>query len=208
MENGTRVLIYQEDSVTKTHNSGLKDRGRDRKCVVLHSTGGNPDRDPVCIIEKYLGLCPPMYEKCNFYLQSLEKPNPAQWYGYQVLGEKKIGRIIPDLMESAGFKGYYTGHSLRRTGTTRLSNAGVAKKVMKECTGHVSDAIDKYMVTSDSEREKISEILSVDPIRTLSQVQQNVSKIREETVKSVDETIRKAKASIPCTEKVVNIDES
>ena len=33
LPNGKHVLIYEEDSVTKTHDSGLKDRGRDRKKV-------------------------------------------------------------------------------------------------------------------------------------------------------------------------------
>ena len=47
--------------MTKTHDGGLRDRGRDRKRVVLHSTGGDPDpdRNPVAIIDKYIGLCPP-----------------------------------------------------------------------------------------------------------------------------------------------------
>ena len=102
LDNGCRVLIYQEDSVTKTHDGGLKDRGRDRKRGVLHSKGGDPDRDPLAIIDKYIGLCPPFYEKPNFYLQSLKKPTPSQWYGYQVLGEKSIGKIIPDLMKEGG----------------------------------------------------------------------------------------------------------
>ena len=163
-ENGLRSIVYQEDSVTKMHDGGLRDRGPDRKRVVLHSTGGDPDRDPVAIIDKYLGLCPPFYDKPNFYLQSLKKPTPAQWYGYQVMGGKNIGKIIPKLMESAGIKGYFTGHSLRHSGTTRLSDAGIDKKVMKECTCHVSDAIDKYMVTSDEQRKHISNVLSADPI--------------------------------------------
>ena len=66
-------------------------------------------------------------------------------------------------MESAGYHGYYTGHSLRRSGTTRLCQAGVAKKLVKECTGHTSDAIDKYYVTSDAQRERLTEILEVPP---------------------------------------------
>ena len=31
--------------------------------------------------------------------------------------------------------------------------------LFKECTGHCLDAVDKYPVTSDQQREKISEIL-------------------------------------------------
>ena len=85
-------------------------------------------------------------------------------------------------MKEGGFKGYYTGHSLCRSGTTRLSDAGVPKK---ECTGHVSDAIDKYMVTSESEREKISNILQADPINVLENVQKQVCSMRDAVEKPI-----------------------
>ena len=193
---GSRCLVYQEDSVTKTHDGGLKDRNRDRKRVVLHPVSSNPDRDPITIIDKYIGLCPPLYDKPNFYLQCLKKPTPAQWYGYQVMGEKSIGKIIPDLMESAGYKGYFTGHSLRRSGTTRLAQAGVAKKIVKECTGHTSDAVDKYFVTSDAQREKVSEILAAEPSTSTGLIPSSMSKVRGDSI-DVNRTVsNKAKPSV------------
>ena len=114
-------------------------------------------------------------------------------------------------MESAGFKGYFTGHSLRRTGTTRLSDAGIPKKVMKECTGHVSDAIDKYMVTSDSEREKIFDVLSADPINVLANVQKSVVDMREKIDRPIvlepsAITFRNVTENQPTN--VVNVDEA
>ena len=60
----------------------------------------------------------------------------------------------------AGYKGYFTGHSLRRTGTARLSNAGVPTKIIKECTGHRSDTVNKYQVMSDAQKEACSHIVS------------------------------------------------
>ena len=59
LDNGKRALIYQEDSVTKAHDGGLKDNGRDCKHVVLHSTGSDPDRDPVAIVDKYVYVYAP-----------------------------------------------------------------------------------------------------------------------------------------------------
>ena len=59
-------------------------------------------------------------------------------------GEGSIGKIMAKLMSDAGYDGFYSGHSLRRTGNTRLFQAGVKRKIVKECTGHRSDAIDKY----------------------------------------------------------------
>ena len=159
---GKRVLCYVEDAVTKTHDGGLKDRKHDRKRGALFESD-NADRDPVRLVQKYLDLCPTFTMKSNFYLQSLKKPTPTQWYGQQVLGEKSIGKIIPDLMESAGVKGYFTGHSLRRSGGSRLFQAGVDRKLVMETTGHTSDAVDKYQITSDDQRQKISNILSNKP---------------------------------------------
>ena len=69
---GKRVLVYVEDAVTKTHDGGIKDRKRDRKRGALFASD-NTERDPVRIIQKYVDLCPPYYEKSNFYLQSLKK---------------------------------------------------------------------------------------------------------------------------------------
>ena len=157
--NGKRCFVYKEDTVSKTHDGGLADMKNDRKEVVVFPNE-DFDRDPVRLVDKYLGLCPPQYVKKNFYLQSLRKPTPATWYGYQVVGEKSIGKIVSDLMASAGYKGYFTGHSLRRSGTTRLSNAGVPTKIIKECTGHRSDAVNKYLVTSAHQKEACSRIVS------------------------------------------------
>ena len=160
---GVRCITYTEDTVTKTHDGGLKDMKHKRKEGIIHPNS-NFDRDPVRLIEKYLGLCPPFYyHKCNFYLQTLKKPSPKQWYGCQVLGEKNMGGILQKLMNSAGYTGLFTGHSLRRSGGTRLFQAGVQRKLVKECIGHTRDAVDEYQITSNAQKEKISAILSRKP---------------------------------------------
>ena len=49
---------------------------------------------------------------------------------------------------------------MRRTSTTHLFQTGVDRKIVKEFTGHVSDAFDKYQITtSDEQKEKMSVIL-------------------------------------------------
>ena len=129
-----------------------------RKEVVIVSHV-NLERDLVSLVDKYIGLCPPLYSKPNFYIKALAKPTPTQWNGCQVLGEKSIGKILPDLMEEAGYTGYYTGHSPRRSGTTQLFRAGVQRKLIKETSGHKSDAVDQYQVTSNEQKCSISKIL-------------------------------------------------
>ena len=63
-------------------------------------------------------------------------------------------------MKTAGIPGFFTNHTTRRTGGTRLFNAGVQRKLVKEVTGHASNAIDKYQITSDEQREMLSSIIA------------------------------------------------
>ena len=54
----------------------------------------------------------------------------------------------------------FTNHSLRRSGATRLFQANVDRKLVKEATGHSSDAVDAYQVTSDQQRQRLSKVIA------------------------------------------------
>ena len=142
---GIGCILYEEDSVTKTHDGGLHDMCHDRKTVWIYPNLGNPSRCLVRLIKKYLSLCPPVAKKENFYLQSLQKLSPTQWYSVQVVGQNSISKVVKKLMQDAGIQGFFTNHSARCTGGTHLFRAGVQRKLVKETTGHSSDAIDKYI---------------------------------------------------------------
>ena len=119
--------------------------------------------DPVRLVDKYVSLLPPVgpkTKKYNFYLRSLDKPNPVQWYGEQVVGCHNLTKVVSELLKTAKLDGFFTNHSLRCTGMTHLFQAGVDKKVIKEYTGHVSNAVEKYQVTSERQREDLSAILA------------------------------------------------
>ena len=175
--NGVRCLVYREDQVTKTHDGGIRDMRRERKVVWIHPNLKNPEQCTVTLVDKYVSLCPiDFHKKANFYLQSRQKVSPCCWYQREVLGENSIGKVIGNLMESAGYTGFFSGHSLRRTGGTRLFQAGVQRKLVKEVTGHASDAIDNYQITSDDQRAAMSKILQgqnttkIAPTSTVSKV--------------------------------------
>ena len=99
-------------------------------------------------------------KKANFYLRSLERFTPAQWYGEQVVCLNSIRKVISTLAENAGLQGFFTNHSLRCTGITRLFQAGVDRKLVKEFSGHSSDAVDAYQITSDAQRKQISSVIA------------------------------------------------
>ena len=67
---------------------------------------------------------------------------------------------MTDITDKAGIGGFFTNHSLRRSGATHLFQAGVDCKLVKEYTGHMADAIDKYQITSDEQCEKLSSVIS------------------------------------------------
>ena len=71
---GLRCLLYKEDSITKTHDGGLKDMRYERKVVWIYPNLGDVSRCPVRLVHKYISLCPKYEKKPNFYLQSLQKP--------------------------------------------------------------------------------------------------------------------------------------
>ena len=64
------------------------------------------------------------------------------------------------MLSDVRIDGYFTGHSLCRTGTTRMFQGGIDRKIVKEITGHRSDAVDAYQVTSAAQKRKVSDIIA------------------------------------------------
>ena len=94
-EAGVRCLVYTEDTVIKTNDGGLASMKKERKIVWI-SPSNNMNRCPVRLVDKYLSLCPEVDPKLkpNFYLRSLDKINPAQWYGSQVVGRNTLRKTV------------------------------------------------------------------------------------------------------------------
>ena len=159
---GKRCLVYREDTVTKTNDGGLANMKKQRKVVWIFPND-SVVRCPVRLVDKYVSLCPEVTEKskkCNFYLRSLEKPNPAQWFSTMPVGKNTLSKTVGRLLKSCNLDGYFTNHSLRRTSATRLFQAGVDKKIVREITGHVSDTLDRYQQTSMEQKANVSKILT------------------------------------------------
>ena len=153
--------MYREDSITKTNDGGLSNLKKERKVVWIFPSD-NPVKCPVRLVDNYISLCPDVgkSKKANFYLRSLEKKNPAQWYGDQPVGRNTLTKVVGKLLKSANLDGYFTNHSLRRTSATRLFQVGVDTKIVKEITGHTSDAINRYQITSNEQKREVSDILN------------------------------------------------
>ena len=166
--NGVKCVVYREDTVTKTHDGGLKDMKAERKVVWVYSNNTNVIRCPVRLVQKYLSLCPRYIKKENFYLQLRQRTTPTTWYAEQVVGQQTLSKVVKKMMESAEISGYFTNHSARRTGGTQLFRAGVERKLVKEATGHRSDAVDKYQITSEEQRAILSDIIANNPKKSVT----------------------------------------
>ena len=73
-----------------------------------------------------------------------------------------------------------------------MFRAGVDRKLVKEATGHASDAVDKYQITSDVQREKMSEILAKNPIEVTETLDSKPTENETEASES-------ASVSVACT---------
>ena len=149
--NGVRYLVYREDFITKTNRGGLKDMKKECK-VMWIKPNDDRRRCPLWLIEKYFALLPLTRIKPNLYLQTLCKTKPNCWYSTVPIGIYSLRKVVSSMLKDAGLDGYFTNHSLHRTCATRLFQAGENSKIVKEITGHVSDAVNKYQETSNEQR--------------------------------------------------------
>ena len=204
-QKGVRCLVFREDTCTKTNDGGLGQMRKERKIVWIYPSK-NINRCPVRLVEKYLGLCPPNYtKKPNFYLNTLKLPHPKQWYSREVMGANNVRKVVKELLMSAEIDGYFTNHSLRRTGGSRLFQAGVDRKLVKEFTGHRSDAVDCYQITSDKQRETLSNILSGNIDKNSGKVVPNTEENSPNETKDSENQRKVTKCDCNCSEQTDTI---
>ena len=93
------------------------------------------------------------------FLHPANKPSNTEWYSNRPVGVNTISTVIKNICKETGAEGNFTGHSLRRTGITRMFRADVPDKLVKEVSGHRSSALDVYKVTSNKQKASVSKIL-------------------------------------------------
>ncbi len=157
---GRKVLLYQEDFKTKMNQGGLSGRKYVPKQVKIYPNS-NFDRDPVRLFEKYIGLLPSDAKSSAFYKYSLKSTclSPVQWYADKPIGVNSLKKTVKELTTQAGLVGNFTNHSLRSTAATRMYSQGIDEQVIKEVTGHKSNAVRAYKRTSDELLMQASEVI-------------------------------------------------
>ena len=123
-DRGVRCLVYQEDTTSKTNDGGLNHMRKERKIVWVYPSE-NKVHCPVRIIDKYVSLLPVAKKdtkKPNFYLRSLEKYTPAQWYGEQIVGLNTLKKVVSEMSKQANLDGFLGGLSLHCLHASRMAN--------------------------------------------------------------------------------------
>ena len=92
---------------------------------------------------------------------------------------------------------FYSNHSLRRSGTTHLFRAGIDRKLVKEFTGHTSDAVDSYQITSNKQRAMLSNVIQGPKQQSNGQSDGNVH--RNDTHKIEVELSQKIGLKVACS---------
>lgn len=178
---GKEYIQYTECQ-TKTNQGGIKHRKIEKHSARAYAST-QPERCPVNVLKRYISLCPSATLEKSFYLKPLQKPSEL-WFGKQPLGHNTLGCMIKDIMRDAGVCGNYTNHSLRVTTVTRLFEQNVDTELIKQQTGHRSDAVNKYKRISDQQRRAVSLKISGD--NTICTDKEGTSTANEPKEHSVD----------------------
>ena len=125
-----------------------------------------PDSRPRCLVyllDKYLSKIPQRGKELDiFYLRpsSSFNKNPAgYWYECAAIGRDKLRRFLSDMCEAAGIKEKKTNHSLRSTGATAMFSANVPEKLIRDVTGHQSNALHLYERPTMCQKQELSKVL-------------------------------------------------
>ena len=165
---GSEFLVYTEDDKCKTFQGGLKSRPKKCKVIPIHGNRAHPECDLVRLYQKYVSLLP-NNGKCQAlykYSLSLNRLSPGTWYSDKPMGVNALKGVVKNIAKDAGVEGKFSNHSLRASTATRLFQSGVDEQIIKEVTGHKSDAVRMYKHSNTQIlREASAKIVGDDPVK-------------------------------------------
>ena len=91
-------------------------------------------------------------------------------------------------------------HLLKCSGGMRLFQAGVDRKLIKEATGHKSDAVDAYHITGEHQRQMICHVVKYKPSTiSANDKKSNESKEKLVSVEDIESRTSENLKSIHCS---------
>ena len=122
-----------------------------------------PEKRPRCLVyllDMYFSKFPRNGLDLNvFYLRPKKNVvGDSPWFDCAAIGKNKLGAFMESICAEAGVT-RKTNHSLRATGATALFNASVPEKLIRDVTGHRSNALHLYERPTEQQRKHVSHIL-------------------------------------------------
>ena len=181
-------FIKFEENASKTYRGGLCDIKYVPR-VVKHVCHSTEEKHEPCLVEKfrlYIGLVETHAKKVTaFYF----KPSKTKFAFDKVpVGINSLNKILPEMCEAAGFK-RKTAHSLRVTCVSSLFNAGMEEKLIREGSGHRSNALFQYEKPTEENVSKVSKILGP----SVSAVSCSTTEKQDESIAFKDVVFQKGK---------------
>ncbi len=141
--------MYCEDPQSKTNQGGLKSKKTPKRVKLYQHS--DSDRCVVRRFEKYTGLLPKELKCSAFYKYELSEKRQTghTWFTDKPVGINVLRTTVKEMMSKARISGKFTNHSLRVSAATRMYQSGIDEQVIKERTGHSSDAVRKYKRTNE-----------------------------------------------------------
>ena len=125
----------------------------------------SPESRPQCLVyllDTYLSKLPQGAKAPDtFYLRPVGKipSNPAvPWYECAPVGKEKLRKFLSTMCKEAGIHGK-TNHSLRAKGASAMFNTDVPEKLIRDVTGHQSNALNLYERPTLEQRQSVSRVL-------------------------------------------------
>ena len=169
---GSHAYLHYREDVSKTNQGGLSSRSKPPKEVTHYENTVHPKRCFVRIYKLYMARCSPDRPPNAFYLQPLAEPRGDIWYSKTPCGHNALQKVVPGLMKSAGYSGYYANHSLRASCATRLFDSGVDEQLIMNRTGHDSkEGVRAYKRTTTKLNELTSDVLNGSEVKDKSNVE-------------------------------------
>ena len=162
IENNT-TIVYRENT-SKTFHGGIADmkkKGRIVKHFCHNNENDSHERCLIKIYNRYFELVNKLRlnVKANgFYFQAFEEPKRFEFKNC-VVGIHSLNNILPSLCAAIGST-RKTSHGLRVTCVSKLFNASVEEKLIRNRSGHVSDALLGYEKSCKDQELKVSNILN------------------------------------------------
>ena len=164
-EDDTGRFLEFRERCTKTRTGETKDT-RDF-APRAYENEQNTDRCPVELYLKYASHRPvsTLIDEAPFFLavnnMNKDLNKTRSWFKTSKIGINTILTFMKLMSQSAGLKGKYTNHSVRKTTCTKLLQAGVTPTLIQQVSGHKDvKSISNYASASRQQIRDMNRILS------------------------------------------------